>query len=313
MRANRSVLRFLRRISVGLVLLLAIAVSAGPHAAAQSASPWQLHRPNVVVLGDSFAAGVGNLPYDTNSAACKRSQAAYGPLLARSGLVTLQAFVACSGATTTQVSGPGPNREPAQIDAITSATDIVTVQALGNDFYVGAIEGLCFAPQAELNCSLDSHFPPGTPLEGKTVGEVVASIPVLGPKLLDNLYDQISKKLKDNRRAKVIVVGYPNIVGNGGIYCPGLTSAEVVTAKTMVANLNKVLRDAAQRHHFRFAAVDSLFRGHDGCGLLPAIYPPLPPEPMYIPPASPDGGGALHPNQFGQALYAAAVGKRLFF
>jgi hypothetical protein len=73
------------------------------------------------------------------------------------------------------------------------------------------------------------------------------------------------------------------------------------------------VRDAAQRHHFRFAAVDSLFRGHDGCGLLPAIYPPLPPN--FGPPASPDldGGGALHPNQFGQALYATAVGKRLFF
>ncbi len=136
--------RVLRRaaIAAGIVTLL-LGVTA-PSAYADRGKGH--HLPNLVVLGDSFASGVGNPPYVPPDNPCKRSNNAYGPLLEAQGLVKLQAFVACSGATTNQVWGPGPNGETPQIDSITMDTDVVTVQALGNDFAVGAIERLCFAP-----------------------------------------------------------------------------------------------------------------------------------------------------------------------
>jgi len=299
---------------VTATLLLGLGATV-PTAAAQV--PGRHHLPNLVVLGDSFASGVGNLPYlpREDPSACKRSNSAYGPLLARLHLVTLQAFVACSGATTAEVSGPGPNAdEPTpQIDAITKDTDVLTVQALGNDFFVGAIEALCFRPDVIVNCTPDTAFPAGTPLSGLTVGAIVGSIPSQAPAKLEALYDAIDGKLGDHSKARVVTLGYPNIVGNGGPFCPGVTTEETQIAAQMVAALNTAIKNASRLHGYRYAPVDALFRGHDGCAGLLAVYPPLPPSFGFPASQDPDGGGALHPNRLGQSFYAAAVAKQLFF
>jgi hypothetical protein len=303
--------RFLRLTTVVTATLLLCLAATVPAANAQA--PGRHHLPNLVVLGDSFASGVGNVPYqDTNP--CKRSDSAYGPLLARLHLVTLQAFVACSGARTDQVWGPGPNGEtPPQIDAITKDTDVVTVQALGNDFFVGAIEALCFLPAPTLDCTLDTPFPANTPLSGQTVGSIVGSIALLAPGKLQLLYGKIDDKLGKKTKARVITVGYPNIVGNGGPFCPGVTTEETQIAAKMVADLNTAIKNASSDHGYRYAPVDALFRGHDACAGLLAVYPPLPPSFGFPASQDPSGGGALHPNRLGQSLYAAAVAKRLFW
>ena len=287
------------------------------------------HLPNLVVLGDSFASGVGNPPYHPiedplNPDPCKRSNSAYGPLLEAQHLVRLQAFVACSGSTTEQVWGPGPNGEtPPQIDSITRNTDVVTVQALGNDFFVGAIERLCFSPPIPataatpaipaIDCSFQTPFPADTPLNGQTVGSVIGSIALMAPGKLETLYRKIDKKLGKHSDAQVITLGYPNIIGNGGPFCPGVTTDENGIAAKMVTDLNTAIEKASRKHDYDYAPVEAVFQGHDACGGggvdSLAIYPPLPSS--FGLPASEDTGGALHPNQLGQSLYAAAVAKQL--
>ena len=295
--------RAFRRITtIAAIMVLCLGLMA-PSA---SAFP-RFHTPKLVVLGDSFASGVGNYPYQDNTNPCKRSDISYGPILDRLRLVHLQAFVACSGATTEQVSGSGPNGEPEhQIDSIAKDTDVITVQALGNDFAVGAIERTCFLPEPfKVDCTRD------TLIGGQTVGSIIDSILTQGPVKLRALYSQIDGKR--NPKSIVITPGYPNIVGNGGLFCPGVSSDEIQFAATMVANLNTAIKTVSNEYHYRYAAVDSLFRGHDACaGPFFGIYAILPPP---TPPASadPDGGGALHPNQLGQAIYAVAVAKRLLF
>lgn len=310
MRRGRSVRVFLK---VLLTAALVVSVSGtaeavGTHrSGAESATADRAsahHGPlDLVVLGDSFASGVGNTPYLADSGECKHSDDAYGPLLANLRSVRLQAFVACSGATTTQVSGIGPNgTEPPQIDSITRRTDVVTVQALGNDYFVGEIETIC----------LTGECTPATVLRnGSTIQQVLDSIPKTGPGLLDTLYGKIEQRLRTTgSRARVVVTDYPSLFGNGGGVCNVvMTAGELTIAQQMVTALDAVIKDGARRHHFRYAPVSSLFDGHDLCSATPAIY-------LFTPPGTPgapaeDAGGALHPNRFGQLLYAFAIGRQL--
>ncbi len=93
-----------------------------------------------VALGDSYSSGEGLYLYstgtDTSSDRCHRSPLAYGPLLS---YVDRQhrgfAFVACSGATTADLSAPNhlyPTEAP-QLAALSSATRTVTLTLGGND------------------------------------------------------------------------------------------------------------------------------------------------------------------------------------
>ena len=76
------------------VALLALAVAAP--AAATAADRY-------VALGDSYASGVGTGSY-TLSSSCKRSVYAYPSLYAQQRANTTLVFVACSGATTANVT-----------------------------------------------------------------------------------------------------------------------------------------------------------------------------------------------------------------
>jgi GDSL-like Lipase/Acylhydrolase family len=300
--------RLLARVAVALTVALASLMLASPTASAQS----YFGPPKVVVMGDSFAAGVGTPPYTVTNG-CKRSNAAYGKLLESYRLVRVEAFVACSGATTTQVGFTGSNGEPPQVNSITPDTDVVTVQALGNDFAISLIEAMCFSTVPGVNCEAGSYFPVplGHPLYGVTVGQVVASIPSQGAAALDALYPVIRSKLV-KPGAKAIAIGYPNLLGNGGIYCAAVTPAELAVASQIVSNLNAIIQDRAKFWGFKFIAVDRLFRGWDACGLFNAIYPPLPPGSSPAASTDPEGQGVLHPNRLGHAIYAGALLGRLY-
>lgn len=283
--------------------LVATAIVAGPGAPVAAAARPSHHAPlDLVVLGDSFASGVGNTPYLPYSGECKRSKAAYGPTLARLDGVRLQAFVACSGATTTEVSGIGPNKERPQINSINRRTDVVTVQALGNNYFFSEISAIC----------LKGECTPTTPLtNGKTIKEVIDSIPETGPRLLDALYRKIHHRLRTTgSHARVIVTDYPSLFGDGGGVCSTvMTPGELMIAEQMVTALDRVIKDAARRHHFRYAPVRALFEGRDLCSATPAIYLFTSPGSAGAPAEDPQG--ALHPNGFGQLLYALAIGRQL--
>ena len=92
-----------------------------------------------VAMGSSMAAGPGLGPIKPGTPArCSRTFANYPTLLAQKLKLTL-VDATCSGATTEHVLGPW-GELPAQIDAVTPDTTLVTVTIGGNDLnYVGAL------------------------------------------------------------------------------------------------------------------------------------------------------------------------------
>ncbi len=280
-----------RRCAAVLAGMAVVLASAGPAAAAAPART----PPDLVVLGDSFASGVGTPPYEAGSANCKRSHAAFGPLLARFGAGRLQAFVACSGARTTDVLGTGGNpTQPAQIDSVTADTDVVLVQALGNDFRVGQIQPVCILGDC-------SRLP--------LLQEMIEAIPHDAPPLLAALYDAIEERAPD---ATVVVVGYPYLFDPaGGPRCQYMNADELAAVTIFTDRLNAALRNAALAHGFRFAAADRAFAGHDVCSDSPLIYTPVPPVGAFPSSADPNGQGGLHPNRFGHLVYALLVAYQL--
>ena len=124
--------RTLRR-HAGTALLLMLAALAAPAVAASA--------DNYVALGDSYSSGVGTNSY-TLSSSCKRSTYSYPYLLAQQRPNTSLNFVACSGATTTDVMNN-------QISAVNSTTNIVTVTIGGNDLGFASIISKCI----QLNCN----------------------------------------------------------------------------------------------------------------------------------------------------------------
>jgi hypothetical protein len=287
---------FTKVIVTATVVAASLVVSAQPAAA----GPPRYQPPDLVALGDSFAAGTGNTPYRDED--CGRSKsAAYSQRLEQLRLVTLQAFPACGGDTTVEVA--------AQVGAITNETDIVTVQALGNDFYFGMLARLCLAPQEGLSCHRDQQVVPGL-----TVGQLIESIPAASKPKLDALYGAIVAQIVEvGSRAKVIVVDYgnpfPNPNGRVGPFCPTMDHEELGVARDVARALNAALKERSAEWGFTFANAAPRFRGLDVCGFAPAFF-----QPPGLPGASDDPvDGALHPNKLGQGIYAAVLAGRLHF
>ena len=93
-----------------------------------------------VAMGSSFGAGPGLRPRVPGSPrGSGRSMVNYAHLLAAAGGLELT-DVTFSGATTAELLGPSAGGHPAQVDAVTPATRLVTVTAGGNDVsYIGGL------------------------------------------------------------------------------------------------------------------------------------------------------------------------------
>ena len=86
-----------------------------------------------VAMGSSFGAGPGIAPRAPGSPRrAGRSASNYAHLVARDLRLDLH-DVTYSGATTDDILGPSARAQPAQLDAVTSATRLVTLTAGGND------------------------------------------------------------------------------------------------------------------------------------------------------------------------------------
>ena len=86
-----------------------------------------------VAMGSSFAAGPGIAPRASASPRrAGRSSGNYAHLVARALGLDLH-DVTYSGATTSDILGPSAAGQPAQLDAVTPDTRLVTITAGGND------------------------------------------------------------------------------------------------------------------------------------------------------------------------------------
>lgn len=256
------------RALLATVVAVAVAVLAGivtPADAGTSAklSPHPIAR--YVALGDSYSAGP-LIPTSLVAGGCFRSSNNYASVVARALAVPTFVDRTCSGAQTKDMTTSQLPGVPAQFDALTPDTDLVTVGIGGNDSSVfGTLVGFC--------PTLRASDPTGSPCRDalrsgghdrlldalrttrSSVEAVVRQIHVLAPD------------------ARVVVVGYPQIVPRKGT-CPTLlplADGDYRYALTVNKKLTQTLRHAAHRTHSAYVDLFRASRGHDICAADPWI------------------------------------------
>lgn len=237
-----------------------------------------------VSMGSSYAAGLGIAPYqDGAPARCTRSTRNYASqLAARRGLTLVD--VGCSGAKTSAILQPW-GELPAQIDAVTTDTALVTVTIGGNDIgLVGGLYGASCRQLGEANCA-----PATAPTEGdyaalKTaMTGIVAAIRERAPK------------------AKIMLVEYPTILPpQGACAATPMTDADADAARAKAARLLTITREAAASGGATVITTSEFSRGHDACATTPWMngYPA-------------PGAAPYHPNLAAMTAIANALDAAL--
>lgn len=225
----------LRATLVVLATALAVFVTAGSAAAADT----------YAALGDSYSSGVGTASYTLDSA-CKRSVYAYPYLWTQKHPGTSLSFVACSGAKTSDVLAT-------QIQAVTSATTLVTMTIGGND--IGFANLIYQCTLSDCSAALDS-----------TRANLETS---LGP-ALDQVYAAV--KARAAFAAKIIVLGYPRVFSGATCFGTlGISATEESKANALADALDQVTAAHAAADGVTYESAISAFTGHAVCSSGPWV------------------------------------------
>ena len=280
-----------------------------------------------VAMGDSFSSGEGNPDFQLGTDnwnlnfgppinICHRSDKAYPVLLAADPTLNLLLtdFVACSGATTANVLYGGTEggswNEPAQVDALSADTKVVTLSIGGNDIGFTSYVIACFGTCNELS-----------PVYGAVMNNINS------PALQINLTATYREVLKRAPNAKVYVIDYPYLgpeettllssevnrcgwieVGRSRYVEDALNGAIERAVNTVRAETKIPLAPRIQLVHTNYAG--SPFEGRDLCqgensdfnGLVPTVTPnTFLDHSMY----------SFHPIAPGHQHYKEIVGKAI--
>lgn len=270
------------------LLALAAALALPACAAEHAATP---HSDTYVAMGSSFAAGPGIAPMEQEGGLCRRSLANYPNLLAeKRGLRLIDA--SCGGATTANLLEPW-GKIPAQVDALTRDTALVTVTIGGNDVgYIGGLMGAACRSGAKDSAMSGRCIPSPEANEAAWQG-------------LEQRLGRIAAEVRDRSpRARLIFVEYPAVVPQKGSCAKlGITAAEAGKARALAARLAALTAKVAKANGAQVLHADRLSRGHDVCAARPWMNGAV---------ARAKGDGMVfHPNRAGMAAQAAALDRML--
>jgi lysophospholipase L1-like esterase len=241
-----------------------------------------------VALGDSYVAGPGVPALTGLPLGCGRSSANYPSVVrAGAGLAVLR-DVSCSGATTADMTAAqqtrtGPN--PAQLDALSPDTTLVTLTVGGNDIGFSDILTQCLARSGDQpgGAACRAHFTrSGRDLLG-------ARIAATAPKLAAVLRD-IGRRAP---AATLLVVGYPTILPGSGAGCPEapFSAGDIAYLNRTFRALDGMLEQQARAAGDRFVDTAASSVGHDVCA---------PPASRWVEGRAPSSpAAAFHPNAAG--------------
>ena len=206
-----------------------------------TAAPASAATVNYVAMGDSYSSGLGAGNYSGGS--CDRSSHAYAQLWATANAPASFAFVACSGATTTDVINN-------QLSALSSATTLVSITIGGND--VGFSHVM-------ITCVLGST---STCVNAVNQAEAQARSQLSGA--LSTLFGDISARAPN---ARVVVMGYPEFYDlSRSPGCIGLSTTDRTALDGGADVLDSVIQAAATRRpRFVYAEIRPAFGGHEIC------------------------------------------------
>jgi lysophospholipase L1-like esterase len=222
-----------------LITFFAVAATIGA-AGVASADPVALAG-KYVALGDSYSSGTGAGSYG-DSGSCKRSANSYPQLWANANSPSEFAFVACSGAETTDViSG--------QVGALTSDTTLVTISIGGNDAGFADVMTDCNLGSDD-DCVARNQ-------EAQDYARTTL------PGRLDAVYGEISGRAPS---AEVVVLGYPHIYELNGDCSVGLSETKRAAINQSADVLADTIASRAAAFGFTFVDGRAAFAGHEICG-----------------------------------------------
>ena len=212
-----------------------------------------------VAMGDSYSSGQGDPPFTNDSSdGCNRSVEGYPIKLVNPDSTIYRgqlAFVACSGATTTDVL-QGRDGEPAQTTWLSASTQLATITIGGNDVGFGPILRGCvtFGP-----CG-SSGYP-----------TLDAQIQAMQPKLR-SLYGRLVVAAPN---AQIVVLTYPQILPPNGAGCNptvtgNMSSDDISWAYQEWDKFDTVIKQAALGvPHVQVLDEEHAFDGHSACDTVP--------------------------------------------
>jgi lysophospholipase L1-like esterase len=226
-----SLSRLVRFVIAVLVLVSCAAVCAG---AARTATAY-----TYAALGDSYSSGDGTASY-TLSSACKRSVYAYPYLYTQQHPGTSLTFAACSGAKTSDLLAT-------QVQAVTTATTLVTMTIGGNDIGFASLIYQCTL--SDCSAALDSTR---------------ASLETRLGAALNNVYSTV--KARAAQGATIIVLGYPRVFSSTGCFGTfGISATERTKANALADDLNVVIAVHAAAKGVTYQSATGKFIGHAVC------------------------------------------------
>ena len=212
-----------------------------------------------VAMGSSFAAGSGISPMRTGKMArCGQSEANYAALLAtRLGLELDDR--SCGGATTENVLAPW-NGQPAQIDALTPDTRLVTITIGGNDLnYVGDV----FAA----SCHKGDSF--------KINGMSIGCLPMRWPsdtdyaKLEANLREIAKQAALRAPQARLVFIQYVTLIPDQACSQSRISPEDAPMLRAIAKRLAAITAQVARDAKASLLPTDRLSRHHTPCDAEP--------------------------------------------
>jgi lysophospholipase L1-like esterase len=256
---------------LGLATVLALLGVLGAASPVAVRSPDVLGEPvatlRYVALGDSYTAAP-LVPPMSMAGGCLRSESNYPSLVAAAVPGTDLVDRSCSGADTGHLlsrQDTGEATVPPQLDAVTTATQLVTLGIGGNDFDLfGTLMGTC--------TYLRDRDPAGSPCRDaalRSEGDVnLAAVP--------GIRDHVAEAVREIRRrapeARVLVVGYPQIVPpDGGCAALPFADGDVAYARMVNRRLVEAVEAAARRTGASYVDVWRASAGHHICADEPWV------------------------------------------
>ena len=210
-----------------------------------------------MAMGSSFAAGPGIPPAEPGGAPdCARSQNNYANDVAR-GIGANLTDVSCSGATTDDILTTDQDGQAPQINAVTPATQLVTVTIGGNDIdYLASLDTYSCQNSGGSNC--------GT----VDTGAIAATLTVLTQRL-ENVVNAVHERAP---QARVLMVGYFTILPASGA-CAGvpLSADQLSYERGLAADLAQDTVTAANATGATVVDLASASAEHNSCAAQPWV------------------------------------------
>ena len=285
--SRRGTIIALALVAVALVAAALLVFAGGDDTAPDS---------RYVALGDSYAAGMGIKPRDTDStASCSRSTESYAFRIQETFDFEEFESVTCAGATikdmySEQPADGEPSADP-QLDALTGDETLVSISISGNDagFWSTVMQCLENTDPAATPC-VDEYVVNGEDSQRKRID-------MIRP-YLDKLLDDITARSPD---AQIYVMGYQRILPEDAATCVGeinVSQADAEWFDGWQRYLNAMVKAAAEAHGAEYLDIYSVSEGHDACADGERWL-----EPMI----GAEGAHILHPNTAGHAAMTELV------